>query len=215
MGYYAYLPEDHYLHPNERFPLLIFLHGRAKRSTAPLSSRASSCTARRSSSARAAIFPRSSSSRPSCRGAGRMAHRPRGRAHQQGDRRLSSGHDPRSGPLLTPPTWQVPCHVGRSSALRAAADLVRHEGLDQRAAQERRPGGRDRAQGHSWARSGGRAPRTASHSTSRFRARGLAVFSSCAWISRCRSCSSSSSSVSSATMSPLTREWNVPASSST
>jgi predicted peptidase len=27
VGYYAYLPEDHYLHPNEKFPLLIFLHG--------------------------------------------------------------------------------------------------------------------------------------------------------------------------------------------
>jgi predicted peptidase len=27
VGYYAYLPEDHYLHPNERFPLLVFLHG--------------------------------------------------------------------------------------------------------------------------------------------------------------------------------------------
>ena len=27
IGYYAYLPEDHYLHPTQRFPLLIFLHG--------------------------------------------------------------------------------------------------------------------------------------------------------------------------------------------
>lgn len=27
VGYYAYLPEDHYLHPNDRFPLLVFLHG--------------------------------------------------------------------------------------------------------------------------------------------------------------------------------------------
>lgn len=27
VGYYAYLPEDHYLHPADRFPLLVFLHG--------------------------------------------------------------------------------------------------------------------------------------------------------------------------------------------
>jgi predicted peptidase len=27
VGYYAYLPEDHYLHPNDRFPLLVLLHG--------------------------------------------------------------------------------------------------------------------------------------------------------------------------------------------
>ena len=27
VGYYAYLPEDHYLHPHEKFPLLVFLHG--------------------------------------------------------------------------------------------------------------------------------------------------------------------------------------------
>lgn len=27
IGYYAYLPEDHYYNPNEKFPLLIFLHG--------------------------------------------------------------------------------------------------------------------------------------------------------------------------------------------
>lgn len=27
IGYYAYLPEDHYHHPGEAFPLLIFLHG--------------------------------------------------------------------------------------------------------------------------------------------------------------------------------------------
>lgn len=27
IGYYAYLPEDHYLKPADRFPLLVFLHG--------------------------------------------------------------------------------------------------------------------------------------------------------------------------------------------
>jgi pimeloyl-ACP methyl ester carboxylesterase len=27
VGYYTYLPDDHYLHPDERFPLLVFLHG--------------------------------------------------------------------------------------------------------------------------------------------------------------------------------------------
>ena len=27
VGYYAYLPEDHFLHPDDRFPLLVFLHG--------------------------------------------------------------------------------------------------------------------------------------------------------------------------------------------
>ncbi len=26
VGYYAYLPQNHYLHPNDRFPLLVFLH---------------------------------------------------------------------------------------------------------------------------------------------------------------------------------------------
>ena len=27
VGYYTYLPDDHYFHPDERFPLLVFLHG--------------------------------------------------------------------------------------------------------------------------------------------------------------------------------------------
>ena len=119
-------------------------------------------------------------------------------------------------PLPWPPTWQVPCHAGRTNS--PAQALRRTSSGTSGSTSDRRRNADRVAEISAGAFLGAirrNRPRTDSHSTSRLRARGLAVFSSCAWISRCSTCSSSSSSVSRATMSPLTREWNVPASSST